>query len=80
MKKIEWSEMSKEVGWNEIELEWPTQEKIYELMDRAHSVDRDALVCLLRYCRFLSPKNETERKLMDKMVGILFPCKRMYCD
>lgn len=80
MTRLNWASISKEVGWEEVAVEWPTEKRLEELMDGAYSADRGALVSLLRYHRFLKVESEEQLRLIDRLVGILFPCKRMFCE
>lgn len=81
MDKLDWPSISKEVGWDKTKVGWPTQGQVEELCERVHSLEREAFVTLLRYHRFLeSPHTEEQHRITGKIMGVLFPAKRMYCE
>lgn len=69
---IEWSNISKRVGWDKRTVEYPTMARVGELHDNMLSCDADALVELLTYHRFLSwPETEEQREISKAIANLI---------
>lgn len=69
---MQWSNVSKIVGWDEREVQYPTMMEVEYLEKAMQKSDTDAIIKLLTFHRFLkSPVGEDQTKVIEKITSLV---------
>lgn len=78
---MNWSNISKIVGWDEKKVDFPTAARVDQLENQLLDMDFNALIELLTYHRFCSsPVNDEQRQVLHRVTNLVVNSKKLMED